>query len=205
MKKIVFCNICMSDRNSRVVYSSDDKSLPVSGKEVAYPICSFLEMTMKPDDEIKLVLLAKKDRRNVYEKNVERLKEDFEEANKNIGAKYEYVELYSDFEETKEVFETLMVQIVDLIDVGATILADITYGPKDLPIVLFGALDFAEKFLNCYVSNVIYGQVTFENGNVTTSKICDMSPLYCLNSVTRLIHTNDPEKARNFLRSLVSL
>ena len=39
-----------------------------------------------------------------------------------------------------------MLKIVDEIEDNSHILCDITYGPKDLPIVLFSVLNFAEKY-----------------------------------------------------------
>ena len=50
-----------------------------------------------------------------------------------------------------------MGSIVDELEIGARVLVDTTYGPKDLPIVIFTALNFAEKFLECQIDNIIYG------------------------------------------------
>lgn len=68
MKKTVICNIPMKERVDLSVYASDDQSLPVSGKAVRYPINSFLAETMTQDDEIKVILLVKKDQYGHYEK-----------------------------------------------------------------------------------------------------------------------------------------
>ena len=99
----------------------------------------------------------------------------------------------------------LMGKIVDEIDNGSHIIVDITYGPKDLPIIIFTALGFAEKFLECEVDAIIYGQASFVDGHVVNTKICDMSPLYYLSSVTNTIKCDEPEKARKALKSLLSL
>ena len=80
-----------------------------------------------------------------------------------------------------------------------------TYGPKDLPIVLFSALNFAEKFLGCEVDHLIYGQVSFKDGVPTNPQICDMIPLYCLNSVTNAVRAETPDRARQMLKSLLSM
>ena len=61
---------------------------------------------------------------------------------------------------------------------GSHIIADITFGPKDVPIIVFAVLGFAEKSLGCEVDHIIYGQANFENGRPVNTKICDMSPLY---------------------------
>ena len=98
-----------------------------------------------------------------------------------------------------------MSKIVDEIEDNSHIICDTTYGPKDLPIVLFSVLNFAEKYLKCDIDNILYGQATFVDGKPTDTKLCDMSPLYYLNSVTNTIRCDDPNKAREMLKNLLSL
>lgn len=205
MKETIICNIPMKEQLDRIIYTSDDKSLPVAEREVIYPICAFLEKTMRADDELKIILLVKKDDHAFSERNAELFKHEFEAANKNIGAAVTYTILDTEFEEEKSVHEKLMGRLVDELEIGSHILADITYGPKDLPVVVFTALSFAEKFLRCSVDNIVYGQARFSNGHAVDAKICDMVPLYCLSSVTSTIRSAEPEKARSMLKDLLSL
>ena len=51
-----------------------------------YPICAFLEKTMTSDDELEIILLVKKDKKDYYKRNVEIFKEELEAVNKEIGA-----------------------------------------------------------------------------------------------------------------------
>lgn len=205
MKKTVICNIPMKERIDKVLYTSDDASLPVAERMVSFPICAFLEKTLSTDDELDVIILVKKNRYVHYEKNVKLLKTELMAANVNIGATINYCEIDTDFEQTKSVHEQLMGQIIDALSVGSHILVDMTYGPKDLPIVIFSALNFAEKFLDCTVDNIVYGQASFVNGQPVDTKICDMIPLYCLGSVTNMIRCDEPEKARSMLKALLAL
>lgn len=205
MKKTVICNIPMKEKVDQVVYSSNDKSLPVSEKKVRYPICAFLEMTMSPDDDLKVILLVKKDNYDYYMRNIEYFKQELSEANDGIGASISYCVIGTDFTETRSVHEQLMGRIVDELDVDSHILVDITYGPKDLPVVIFSTLNFAEKFLDCTVDNIVYGQASFVNGKAVDTKICDMIPLYCLGAITDTIHCSDSDKAKAMLKTLLSL
>ena len=72
-------------------------------------------------------------------------------------------------------------------------------------IVLFAALNFAEKFLHCEIENILYGQATFIDGNPTNTKLCDLVPLYYLNSVANTIRCDNSQKARELLKDLLSL
>ena len=205
MKKVIICNIPMREYVAKTVYTSNDLSLPVSEKAFKYPILSFLTQTMIAEDELKILLLIKKDGNQFYEKNVDDFKAEMSEVLDATGAKAEYVIIDTVFSENKETHEQLMVSLIDEIDVGSHILADITYGPKDLPIVIFSTLTFAENFLRCEVENIIYGQAEFENNKVVSSMIYDMAPLYYLSSVSNTIKCNDPTKAKQILKSLLTL
>lgn len=205
MKKTVICNIPMKERVDLSVYASDDQSLPVSGKAVRYPINSFLAETMTQDDEIKVILLVKKDQYGHYEKNTANFRAELNSINGAIGATLDIIIIDTEFEETKATHELLLGQIIDCLDAGAHILADVTYGPKDLLVVLFIALNFAENFLECSIDNIVYGQASFVDGQAVDTKICDMAPLYCLSSITNTIHCSTPDKAKNMLKALLSL
>lgn len=205
MKKIVICNIPMKETVDKSVYTSNDLSLPASSRSVRFPINAFLEETLKIDDELKFVLLTKKDQYSCAQKNAEDFIAEINEINKGIGAKIDTTTIDTAFSQEQAIHEKLMASIVEQIDVDSHILADITYGPKDMPIVLFSAMEFAEKFLRCEIDNIIYGQANFENGKVVNTKICDMIPLYYLNSVTDTIHCDEPEKAKQMLKTLLSL
>lgn len=205
MKKIIICNIPMREYIANTVYSSDDRSLPVSDKPYRYPINSLLSQTVNAEDELKIILLIKKDGNTFYEKNTADYKQEIEDICRTTGAKAEFVSIDTAFSQEKENHEQLMKRLVDEIDTGAHIMVDITYGPKDLPIVIFSALNFAEKFLKCEIDNIVYGQAAFKDDKVVGSTICDMIPLYCLSSVTNTIKCDEPEKARQMLGSLLEL
>ena len=205
MKKVIICNIPMREYVAKTVYNSNDLSLPVSENALRYPIISFLSQTITAEDEFKIILLVKKDGNTYFEKNTDDFKTEMSEILKATGTKVEYTFIDTDFSQSKETYEQLMVSLADEIEVGSHILADITYGPKDLPIVIFATLNFAEKFLQCEVDNVIYGQAEFMDNKVVGSTICDMSPLYYLSSVSSTIRCDDPAKAKQMLKSLLTL
>lgn len=51
----------MREYVANTVYSSEDRSLPVSDKPYRYPINSLLSQTVNAEDELKIILLIKKD------------------------------------------------------------------------------------------------------------------------------------------------
>ena len=205
MKKTIICGIPMKKVVDQVVYRSDDKSIPSADRAVRYPVNAFLEETLKPSDELKIILLVKQDPHGSHEHNIGLFKEELANANASIGAKVSYTVIDTDFSQSKSVHEHLMGRLVDEFDIGAHVIVDTTYGPKDLPIVIFTSLNFAEKFLKCEIDNIIYGQASFVDGHAVDTKLCDMIPLYYLGSITNTIHCIEPEKAKSMLKALLSI
>lgn len=205
MKKILFCNIPMKANVDKCVYTSEDFSIPVSDTPVTYPVNAFFEKTLKADDEVKAILLVKKDEFGNYKKNVTACIEELMSAAEKSGAKVEYKIIDTDFNEMQSTHDKLLLDIVDEFEEKSHITADITFGPKDLPIVLFTALNFGEKFFECEIDNIVYGQASFVEGKAVNTKICDMIPLYYLNSVTNTVNCDSPDKAKEMLKALLSM
>ena len=205
MKKTLICGLPMREITEENKYISEDKSIVASERAVKYPLNAFIESSLDPEDEVKVILLGKKDAYSQYKHNAALFMEELMAVNDTIGASINYKVIETNFEETQSVHEQLLVDIVNEISIGSHVIADITYGPKDLPLVVFSALNFAEKSLNCEVDNIIYGQANFDNNRVVNTRICDMIPLYCLNSITNTIKCDTPEKAKQVLVSLLSI
>lgn len=204
VKKVIICNIPMKKDVDQTVYVSEDKSLPVTDRPVRYSINAFLEKTLKADDEVKVLMLAKKDEYSCYEQNVQYFIDELNNAN-FIGAKIEFKTIDTAFSQERSVHEQLMSRIVDEVEPETHVLADITYGSKDMAIVVFTALGFAERFLGCDIDNIVYGQANFVDGKAVNTKICDMIPLYALSSATNVIRCVEPEKAKQMLKTLLSI
>lgn len=203
--KTLICNIPMKERIDKSVYASSDASIPSSERAVCFPINAFLDITAEAGTEYKIILLAKDDEFSATAKNITLFKDELTEVLEGKGIKVNFVVVNTAFSEEKAIHEQLMGRIVDEIEANSHVIVDITYGPKDLPIIVFSALSFAEKFLNCEIDNILYGQSSFSNGAAVNTRICDMVPLFYLGSVTNTIHADTPDKAKRMLKSLLSL
>lgn len=203
MKKIIICNIPMRESEEKYTYKNSDLSLKTIETPTYFPINAFLGANLSKDDEVKVLLLTKKDGQEKSKQNIANFIDEFMSLNE--GCKVEYKIIETDYSELQIVHETLLSKIIDEIEEDSQIYADITYGPKDLPIVIFAALNFAERYLHCDIENILYGKATFVNGKPTQTELCDMVPLYYLNSATNTIRCEDPKKARELLKELLSI
>lgn len=193
----------MSNKAKQTVYESDTTSLPVSDKPYIYPINSLLSQTIQVGDEINAILLVKRDSNLFYIDNVDKYKRELVDICGEFGICPSFHEIETDFDETQKTHFQLMDKLIDSIDVESRIFADITYGPKDLPIVVFSTLFFAENYLNCSIENIVYGQAFFKADQVERTRICDMTSLYYLSSLSNTINCNDPQKARTMIKDLL--
>lgn len=205
MKKTIIVSIPMTASIQKTVYTSNDRSLPASSKEFYYPVSALLAETIKPEDEIGVILITKHSEYSNSEDFAQIFVQELDEINKEHGADITISKIDSEFAEEKYVHDKLMAELADQIKTGSAITADVTFGPKDLPIVIFSALKFAERFLKCDIEHIIYGQGIFKDGKIIDTTICDFSPLYSLNSLTDTIKCDDPDKAKQILKTIVSL
>lgn len=209
MKKIVFCNVPMKKEQNRFCYIPDGNSSIAYDKEVMYPINGVLAKKLKTGDNVKVVLIKKTDVENNSAENVKAFQAELNTINANIGASISYEILETPFEENWKTQEKLFREILGKMEKESEVFSDITYGPKSVPIIMFSALNFAEKYFDCDLKGIFYGKVDFvtdENGKgiPTNPVLCDMLPLYYLNAVTNTANCESAEDALALLDTIMA-
>lgn len=205
MKKIVFSDLPMKMQLFELQYCVDgNKALQYDGK-VSFPINAVLARTLKKDDDVKVVLLSKIDLDGNSAVNAGLFQKELNAINEAIGAHIEYVTITTPFVETREVHEKLFRDMAIKLEDGAEIIADITYGPKPLPIIMFSVLNFAEKFFNAEIKNIVYGKVDFVGGENEPKNpvIFDLTPLYYLNNLTNAMEFSSSKDALKALDEII--
>lgn len=221
MKKIVFVDIPMYPK-SPLNYCGTGNVKSKYDNVVLYPINAFLLDEIKDNDELKVVLLKTKngtEKEDSQTKNNARLFEDeFDSILKELSAgnitgykavknvKVEYVLLDSDFDETKENHEIRFKKMIAYLEEGCELYADITFGSKLLPIMIFCVLNFAERFFDCKIRGLVYGKALHdENNKAHSGELFDVSPMYYLNNITNSMDVPSGEAAIKALDTFFSL
>ena len=205
MKKTLIINVKMNKGVQKTVYTSNDSSIPVSDTPVVYPIMEFLEMTLGKEDEVEAILIAKGNAQLDCEENIQVCREELRAVSEKTGARIFTDVINTPFDEDIDTHNKLLLDIVKHIEIGSNITADMTYGPKDLAIVLFSALSFAEKFCECEIDNIMYGKAEFKDGKVVNTTICEMAPLFYLNAVANKVYCDTPEEALGMLEKVLNM
>ena len=206
MKKIIFCDIPMKKNMNAMVYAGTGNTNCNYSKEVMFPINAILAESLKKNDDVRVILLRTLDKAGNSGKNSGLFMQELDAINSEIGAKISYETLDSEFKETKDIHEKLLQNMLDKIEEQTEIYADITYGPKPLPMILMCVLSFAEKFLNCDVKSVVYGKVDFDDNNKPCNpELYDVTSLYYLNNLTSSMVADNGKDARQSLNEFFSL
>lgn len=207
MKRIIFSTLPMRKELIKLNYKVDGNSTIEYDGEVVFPVNSVLARTLKREDNVKVVLLSKLDAEGNSAVNAGMFQKELNEINADIGANIEYITITTPFVETRDVHEKLMREMIGKLEQDAEIIADITYGPKPVPIVMFAVMNFAEKFFNCEIKNIVYGKVDFVAGKKVPENpvLFDITPLYYLNSITNTMEYNSAEEAVKALDILLSI
>lgn len=200
--KIVFVNIPMKKASEPKHYPVDGNSeIEYEGK-VRFPINAVLAKSLKKGEPVKIVKFITKDSKDNYLENSRLFNEELNQLNQNIGANIQYKEIIEEYSEDLRTHENRFKKLIHELEEGADILVDITYGQKTLPILLFSALSFAEKFHNANIQNIIYGKINYDaDNNIVdgSQKIYDITSLYYLNTLTASMEAPNGETAKEMI------
>lgn len=196
----------MKKNMNAMVYADTGNTNCNYSKEVMFPINAILAESLKKDDEVRVILLRTQDKAGNSGRNSGLFMQELDAINAEIGAKISYETLDSEFKETKDIHEKRLQDMLDKIEEHTEIYADITYGPKPLPMILMCVISFAEKFLNCDVKSVVYGKVDFDDNNKPCNpELYDVTSLYYLNNLTSSMVADNGKDARQSLNEFFSL
>ena len=203
MKKIVFVTLPLKGRLEKRIYPVDGNALIEIKEPICFAATSALASTLKIDDEVKVILLKTEGGENAGDENAELFKEELNHFN-TVGAKISYETLANAFDPSKTNFQFTFKALIKKLEEGAEIYADITYGPKPLAFLLFTVCQFAEKFFDCSIGNIVYSKVEFQNGKIVdgSEMIYDITPLYLMNSLTNMIEAPSSERAIRTVEAL---
>lgn len=212
MKKIVFVDIPMRELNdnSKQCYAKTGNTNCKYEGKIHFPINAVLADKMKQDDEVKVVFLTTTTQTDSSKENVKKFQEELNRINSEKKAKISYTIINSVFEETKNVHEKRIENMISVLEKDAEIYADITFGQKPIPMLLMCVLTFAEKFCNADIKKVIYGKVEFvkhDDGKSYPEKpeLYDVTSLYYLNNLVGTMEASSCSEAQKSLKAFFNI
>ena len=204
--KQILVNLNMGKPKEKTVYEVGSSTLKITDDAVLYPVSAFLKRNLTFEDNVKIILIGKRDSFGYYEENVRMFKEEIENINKYIKAEIEIVQVVTDFKEGFSVHKEALEGVIDQIEDGVPLWADTTFGDKTTLIVAMSAISFAERHLGVVVVDLIYGKADFSpEGEPINTAAWTFSGLFFINSLCNRMESENPDNARQMIKKLMNI
>jgi len=205
--KLIITTVPMKKNVSSFFYPVVGNSLIEYNGEVCFPVNAVLAKTLQKGEQGKVLFLSTSGGTENYSKNnIELFKTELTKINAGIGADLSWEIIDVPFDPQIEVFEQLVSGIIAKFEKNCQIIADITYGIKPLPMILICALQFAEKYFDASILNIIYGKAEFNQQNKPINpKLYDISSLFYLNKLIGAMECESGEIASKILNDFFKM
>ncbi len=210
MKKIVFVDIPMY-KKPLLNYFNTGNVRSQCNKDILYPINAVLSRDLQENDEVKIILLktrtGKEELDSQTKRNARLFEDELDEMLDGRNIRVEYISLVSEFDESKENHEIRFRNMLSYLDDDCELYADITFGPKLLPMMVFCVFNFAERFFNCHIREIVYGKALhdMQTNEAHSGELYDVSPMYHLNNLTNSMEAENGKEALKVLDMFFSL
>lgn len=205
MKKIVISTLPSDNRLVKRLYPVDGNATIQVNEPIYFAVNSALANNLQKDDDVKVILIGTTRLDDCVKENAQKFMDELHHFN-TVGANIREAVITRPFDESKTNFHELYENILDQLEEDAELYVDITFGPKTPVLLIFNVLQFAEKFFNCSIGNIVYSKVLFQKGSSEvipgSEMIYDITPLYMLNSITNTISCDDSKKAVQAVKAL---
>ena len=193
MKKYIFA--LPAEKTEKCLYRSDEAEL-----ETRFPILLPLKATAEQGELVNITLIISENSPGTSA-NFLNLMMELKALAEEVGFKYDLTEIRIAGEETpdkqKRVFEALIETLGD----GDSIFADITFGHKAIPLIIFTALSFCYKLRqNAEIRSVFYA-----DQSSGTPVIHDISTLFYMESVIHSVSQSVPDDPLPIIKRILNM
>ncbi len=183
------------------VYKSVDNQKLENNIPTSFPIIPIINAYCEENDEIEIITLVatEKNNENVYycncDVNLEKFKNELKSVCSTKQITFKISTINVAFNETLKTHLNTYYKLVEAINDGDTIFADITYGSKPIPIVEMIAISFCTKNKNnVMLECMCYGEMDHETKE---KRLFDVTSLFYLDEISSLLSQtkfSDPQK-----------
>lgn len=181
MKATLIYPIRYRFKSEKAVYLPGDSQFELYDQEpVFYPINHIIKGLVNSSDEIEVILVQTISETRTTDEYVDDAKKEIYEKLSSCNENIKFKIVKVPFASTKEGLGEAYKKIRSSITPNSNIYADLTFGAKYMPLILFCVFNYAEKYLSCEIKKLYYG--FYEGDNSTPNYIVDFTTLYLLNN-----------------------
>ncbi len=171
--------------------------------QLIFPISRLIEATMQTGDEAEVITVRQTN--DSGDENLNRLKQDLTA----LHIDYQIKDITTPENQNKDALLELFKRLAQAIDPQCCVYADSTFGTKTYPIVLFAALNYAEKIKECELHCLLYQEQRrdMQTHKATGTYLYDITSLFYLSSVVDALNQSEAsfEEKDALLGSLLNL
>ncbi len=193
MKKYIFA--LPSEKAEKCLYRSGEAEM-----ETSFPILLPISQTAQCDELINITLLISENS-PVSSGNFLRLMTELKELAVKIGFRYDLTEIRIAGEETPEKQKRVFEALIETLGDGESIYADITFGHRATPLIIFTALSFCYKLCrDTEVNSVFYADKSGDQ-----AILHDVSKLFFMESVIHSVSQSVPDDPLPIIKRILNM
>lgn len=201
MRKVFLSTVPMQIVN-QFIYASDEYK---TSSLTAFPITILLENNCQEGDEVTLLtIVTESEGGNIASENYIKFCEHVRAIAKAKRVNVELVKIPMSARSNSESHRKLYKALLNELKSGDEIHADITYGFKSTPIVIFAALNQSYQLNdNVDVAEIMYGNL-YNGSSEKTPELFDVTSLFYLNSLSGVLgNMNNSSDSKNDVMNLL--
>ena len=149
-------------------------------EEMVFPLNHIIRGLIEAESSIEVILVKTvSPERNSNEAEAE-AREEIKRILTDRSQDINFKVIETPYASKKKMLGKIYKDIIKVITPGSIIFADMTFGAKYMPLILFCVLNYAEKYLSCEIGRIFYG--LFDSIRDNPGVIVDFTTLYLLNS-----------------------
>ncbi len=171
-------------------YIPDYQTDAYSGEKVLFPMDGIIKAEITEEDDVSVIFVQTIDDNENVEKHkdtdgfVERGKNEISGLLEDACRSLSFSVIKVRFNSTSKDIINLYKEVCGRIAENSVCYADVTFGEKYIMMLIFCALNYAEKYLGCEVAQLLYGR--FNGDNAKDAWLIEFTPLYLLNSLGQM-------------------
>ena len=181
MKKTIIYPLRFSLRLEKMKYTpGESKAIEYLDENLTFPLNHIIRNDLNSEDIVTVLIVRTVSKERDTERILNEAKKEISDVLTGHCAEIIIKEIEAPYSYRKEQLGQIYKALCENIEPQSVVFADFTYGVKYMPVLLFCALNYAEKYLKCTISKLIYGLFPPQKGGNGT--MVDFTYLYLLNT-----------------------
>lgn len=205
MKKILTIAPLQCVEPGNLIYDAVNNEKLQYNVPTCFPVLPLIHGYVEAGDTVEIFVLTTENH-EIAAENYQTIECEVTSLCGEIGVSCVVSKIGVPFDETVEThldtFKTLIGKISD----GDTVLADMTYGPKCLAIILMMAMNYGYRVCkDCAIECFVYGSIDFRDGHPCGRRIYDITSLFLMDQIVNELAKSGNRNPMKVIESILTM